>query len=283
MPCAEDAERRPVKLARAPGSLAACRSIPLPLPQRFLWRPVPAPASQPVELMTPTIDEVSKQERAPDHSSPQDQASDAQEPQEHQALTQMLTRAATALGANTLAVLILDTRSLDVLHCRTFAGELLSLPAPLPCALEVRLVLECGPSPLPERNPLARFFASTIAPSSLSFLVVPCRLRHCGIALVFGFETPQPAACSVPAHLADHLTLASVTAWSLHEITRLRAELRRANQSFAGRKLVDRAKAFLQSQRGLNEQEAYEYLRRLSRQRRIPLSKLAADLLGAPH
>ncbi|HEY4362136.1 MAG TPA: ANTAR domain-containing protein [Bryobacteraceae bacterium] len=222
--------------------------------------------------MTPTLEDVSNQDRA---SEP------LPEP-EHQALTQALAGAAAALGANTLAVLILDMRSLEIVHGRTLAGEILPLTAPFPCALEMRLMLESGAVPLAERNPLARFFASTIAPSSLSFLIVPWRVHHCGIALVFGFDAPQPSASSVPAHLADNLTLASVAAWSLHEITRLRRELRRVNQSFAGRKLVDRAKALLQSQRGMSEHEAYEFLRRLSRQRRIPLSKLAEDLLRAP-
>ena len=78
---------------------------------------------------------------------------------------------------------------------------------------------------------------------------------------------------------ADCLDLAALAAWSVEEVRRLRAELSSANCAFAGRKLVERAKLTLQSECGLNEQQAYEYLRRMSRQRRIPMSRLAQDLL----
>jgi AmiR/NasT family two-component response regulator len=41
------------------------------------------------------------------------------------------------------------------------------------------------------------------------------------------------------------------------------------------------SKGILQTEHGMNERQAYEYLRRTSRQRRIPLAQLAEDLLGA--
>jgi len=77
-----------------------------------------------------------------------------------------------------------------------------------------------------------------------------------------------------------------LAARSLKEVDRLRAELRAVNGRFAGRKLVERAKGVLQSQRGLDEPQAYEHLRRMSRQRRLPMAKLAEEILGAarsPH
>jgi hypothetical protein len=46
----------------------------------------------------------------------------------------------------------------------------------------------------------------------------------------------------------------------------------RANHHLAGRKPVERGRRLLQSERRMNERQAYEYLRRTSRQRRIPLA-----------
>jgi AmiR/NasT family two-component response regulator len=103
------------------------------------------------------------------------------------------------------------------------------------------------------------------------------------IAILFGFESAEPTCASVPAHLLDTLNLASAAAWLFSELSHLHEELRRANHRFAGRKLVERAKGILQNERGMTEQEAYEYLRRMSRQRRITLSTLAENLLSASH
>ena len=77
-----------------------------------------------------------------------------------------------------------------------------------------------------------------------------------------------------------------LAARSLKEVDRLRAELRAVNARFAGRKLVERAKCVLEAQHGMNEPQAYEHLRRMSRQRRIAMAKLAEEILGAarsPH
>jgi ANTAR domain len=226
--------------------------------------------------MTLSSDDILLPERAPEQQALEHQAP------EHQALELGLSRAAAGLGANTLAVLALEARSFEIVHRRPGVGETYPLSAPFPCALELRLALENGPAPVSGKKPLARFLTSAVAPTSNSFLLVPWRARHNGITLVFGFETPEPASSSIPAHLAESVNLASLAAWSLNEIARLRAELRHANRSFAGRKMVDRAKALLQSEHSMDEQQAYEYLRRMSRQRRITLSQLAEDFLGAP-
>jgi AmiR/NasT family two-component response regulator len=98
--------------------------------------------------------------------------------------------------------------------------------------------------------------------------------------IVFGFAQSDPPFSSVPAHILESVNLAAMAAWSAKEIARLRAELRAMNCQFAGRKMVERAKGILQTQHGMNEQQAYEYLRRMSRQRRVAMSKLAQDLVG---
>ena len=190
-----------------------------------------------------------------------------------------LARAAENLGANTLAVLLLESRSLEIAYLRTAAGEI-PPPDAVPCAPDICAALDSA-SRLGAHTSAARFLTSAVAPQALSFLLLPCGAPHSGITVVLGFEGPEPACAAIPANLIDSLSLASLAAWSLKEVSRLRLELRRANRSFAGRKFVERAKAILQSEHGMNEQQAYEYLRRTSRQRRIPLSQLAEDLLGA--
>jgi hypothetical protein len=125
--------------------------------------------------------------------------------------------------------------------------------------------MPAGPAPLPAGSAAARFLTSSLAPGANSFFLFPSWIEERRVAILFGF--------------ADCLNLAALAAWSVEEVRRLRAELRSANCAFAGRKLVDRAKLTLQSECGLNEHQAYEYLRRVSRQRRIPMSRLAQDLL----
>ncbi|HEV3332226.1 MAG TPA: ANTAR domain-containing protein [Bryobacteraceae bacterium] len=71
-----------------------------------------------------------------------------------------------------------------------------------------------------------------------------------------------------------------MAAWSVSEVLRLQAELALVNDRLGKRKLVERAKGMLQVERGLDEQQAYEHLRRLSRQRRVRMSEIARDLLG---
>jgi AmiR/NasT family two-component response regulator len=67
--------------------------------------------------------------------------------------------------------------------------------------------------------------------------------------------------------------------WSVKEIAMLRTELKAVTTRLAGRKLVERAKGVLQSDQGMSEERAYEYLRRLSRQRRITLTALAEEVI----
>ena len=245
-----------------------------------------------------------------------------------------LDRAATELGAATLAVLVLEAASLEIAYCRPSAAGVppqicdpsertapgargasqvaLSPAAPgclvrcvteerKGCGTHLRTISETGSrrtpfcaispemhqalvaesGPVPVDSAVARFLSSIVAPAAQSFLLFPWHARSRVVTIVFGFAEREPAHASVPAHVVESLNLAALAAWSVKEVTRLRAELRVVNGQFAARKLVERAKAALQAERGMSEQEAYEYLRKMSRQRRITLSKLAEDLLGA--
>jgi hypothetical protein len=168
-----------------------------------------------------------------------------------------LWRIAADLGANTLAVLVFEAASCEVAYCRTQEGEALRAPCRIPCRIEI----PSGPAPLNAGSIAARFLRSTVAPAANSFFVFPWG----GAAVLFGF--------------ADSLNLAALAAWSVEEVRRLRAELGSANRAFMGRKIVERARLTLQSECGMNERDAYEHLRRMSRQRRIPMSRLAEDFL----
>jgi hypothetical protein len=190
-----------------------------------------------------------------------------------------LARAATELGAKSLAVLVLEAASVEIAYRRTASGEVRA--GRIECrAVDVRAALSGGSGPAPAESPVAAFLTSAVAMDANSFLLFPWRARRGGVTIVFGFAERLPSHTSVPAHVVESLNLAALAAWSLQEVNRLHAELRLVNDRFSGRKLVERAKATLQAERGMNEPQAYEYLRRMSRQRRITMAKLAEDLLG---
>jgi response regulator NasT len=60
----------------------------------------------------------------------------------------------------------------------------------------------------------------------------------------------------------------------------LRRDLEKARADLAARKAVDRAKALLMKERGLEEGAAYRLLRKLSMDTGRPLGAVAADLLA---
>ena len=60
----------------------------------------------------------------------------------------------------------------------------------------------------------------------------------------------------------------------------LRQDLEKAKADLASRKTVERAKALLMKERGLDEDAAYRLLRKLSMDTGRPLGAVAADLLA---
>ena len=89
---------------------------------------------------------------------------------------------------------------------------------------------------------------------------------------------------SSPSH-ADFLRRLSVPLGTLLagglERDRLRAELEKVTQQLADRKLIDRAKGVLQARFAWTEEEAYLWLRRTSRSRRIALRDVAQEVIRA--
>lgn len=183
-----------------------------------------------------------------------------------------LKRASTELGAAALAVLVAEGCCVEVAY---------PAAAPLVLGAELRDGLIGASGAIPAGTALASFLASQISAGAISFLLFPWRTQRGVVTIVFGFAEGRPPLDSVPPHIAEKINLAALATWSAKEIARLRTELRAVNRQFAGRKLVERAKGILQTEHGLSEQQAYELLRKMSRQRRIAMAKLAEDLVGS--
>jgi hypothetical protein len=183
-----------------------------------------------------------------------------------------LKRASTELGAVALAVLMAEGCSVEVAY---------PAAAPLVLGTDLRDGLIAASGAITAGTALAAFLTSQVTAEAISFLLFPWRTQRRVVTIVFGFAESRPALDSVPPHIAEKINLAALAAWSAREIARLRAELRVVNRQFAGRKLVERAKSMLQTEQGMSEQQAYELLRKMSRQRRIAMAKLAEDLIGS--
>ena len=132
----------------------------------------------------------------------------------------------------------------------------------------------------PEDSPIAGFLRGAFQPGGASFLVFSWGMDRLNAVIAFGFarsSTPEGVALS---KMPCAVSLASVAAWSVCEVFRLHSELAIVHDRLGARKLIERAKGILQTERGLDEQEAYAHLRRLSRQRRMRMSEIATDLIG---
>jgi response regulator NasT len=96
----------------------------------------------------------------------------------------------------------------------------------------------------------------------------------------------QAVRAGVAAYVVDGLSVARVrsvleVAMSRFQLMNgLRQELEKAKADLASRKTIERAKALLMKERGLDEEAAYRLLRKLSMDTGRPLGAVAADLLA---
>lgn len=96
----------------------------------------------------------------------------------------------------------------------------------------------------------------------------------------------QAVLAGVSAYVVDGLAPARVrsvleVAMSRFQLmNQLRQDLEKAKADLASRKTVERAKAVLMKERGLDEEAAYRLLRKLSMDTGRPLGAVAADLLA---
>lgn len=135
--------------------------------------------------------------------------------------------------------------------------------------------------PVPAESAFGRFLSQD-APAAGSFLLVPWPEQPWKVAIAFGFSSKQPAPLDLSREAASTLHLAALATWIAWEIRSLRRELYVVSDRLGRRKLVERAKGMLQARHGWNEQQAYEHIRKLSRQRRKNMADTAQELLRSP-
>ena len=190
-----------------------------------------------------------------------------------------LNRAATELGAESVAVLLAVGPRVEVTYFWSRAGD----PAPSQGlqnaaqndleSIKTKLgLVEAG-------SPLAQLLREWISPNSQSFLLFPWQVQRRSISVVFCFTAATPPQRDLPDLIRERLDLIGLATWSVKEIARLRSELKIVTSRLAGRKLVERAKSAVQVDQGITEERAYDYLRQLSRRRRITLVALAEEVL----
>jgi hypothetical protein len=192
-----------------------------------------------------------------------------------------LNRSAAELGAEVVAVLFQDGPNVELTHFWSRSEGNPSAPAVLPARRDVPAAIG-KPSRLGEtENQLPLLLRDLICPNSGSVLPFQWQFRRQIVTVAFGFAAPVPPYSRIPESVAESLNLFGLATWSVKEVARLRVELATVNTRLSGRKLVERAKGMLQIERGFSEEEAYEYMRGLSRRRRITLGQLAEEVLGA--
>lgn len=189
-----------------------------------------------------------------------------------------LPMAATAVGAQSVSVFVLENHSLIrmLFGWPEFSRE---RGGALHLRSELYNSLETLNGSVPADSPLAQFLTSVCRPSAASFLVFPWGISRLTVIVAFGFASRLPPGACLPQEASGTVHLAQITTWCVHEICRLRSELGVANDRLGKRKLVERAKGLLQTERGFDEPQAYEYMRKLSRQRRVRMADIAKDLL----
>jgi hypothetical protein len=187
-----------------------------------------------------------------------------------------LHRAAVELGANAVAVFLAEGSQVEITY-RWNSGSTQSQAISHPLQ-DLSVALQKQSGPVDAGTPLAQLLRQSIWEHSLTFLLFPWRLRRRVVTVVFGFAAAHIHR-QVPDAIVETLNLIGLATWSVKEIARLRAELKTVNGRLAGRKLVERAKGILQADRGISEEQAYEYMRSASRRRRITLAELAEEVL----
>ncbi len=186
-----------------------------------------------------------------------------------------LGHVAAAIGAHSVSVMVLDEgKSLRVLYQwpETSAGV-------TGFSVKGDEVEWGGPwEGVIDRASAAGQFLGRVSGAADSFFLVPWPDRQLKVIVAFGMRSAEQHPL-LPDELSPTVHLAALAAWSTAEVGRLRRELSVVNERLGRRKVVERAKGLLQARNGWSEQQAYEELRKLSRQRRKTLADTAENLL----
>lgn len=185
-------------------------------------------------------------------------------------LNQALSQAAAEIGAHSVSVLLTD-KDQSIRSVYHWPESVAPEPAEFPGGGA------WSNDWVSAESALGHFLNRGGAPAR-AFLLVRWPELYWKVALAFGFASAETQA-RISSQLSITLHLAALAIWEADELRRLRRDLRVVNERLGHRKTVERAKGLLQSRHGWSEQQAYEHLRKLSRQRRKPMADTAQELL----
>jgi hypothetical protein len=185
---------------------------------------------------------------------------------------------ACEIGAASVSVwLVKNRRSIQVVHVWPNPGNPYTEVLQLEGALADALGDAAGY--VPESSPIAQYLHSKFPAGGASFFLYSWGTERFHTVVAFGFTARSPPEPVRMSGIPSIVKLTAVATWSVYECCRLHSELAIVNERLGKSKLIERAKGQLQMEHGLSEQQAYEHLRRLSRQRRMRISDIAKDLL----
>ena len=191
----------------------------------------------------------------------------------------ILTNAAVDIEASNAVVLLMEPFPL-IRPIYAWPDEFAPLNRDCEVDSELRAELKRLDNAVVTNGTIARFLSAISNQTAQSFLLLRWPEQGCcKVLTAFGYAAKSPVHCSLPSHISANLCVAAFAVWALQEIDRLRRELRTTAERLGHRKEIERAKGILQVRQGWTEQEAYEYLRKLSRQRRRSLSDTAEQIL----
>jgi hypothetical protein len=183
------------------------------------------------------------------------------------------------IGAASVSVLLVKNgRSIQVLYVWPKPGDQCAHVPRMESALPGGLRDLAGY--VPDHSPIARYLNKMFPAEGGSYLLFPWGTQRFHAIVAFGFTGGSPPEPRLASEIPPAVKLTSVATWSVFEVFRLHSELAVVNERLGQRKLIERAKGLLQLEHGLDERQAYEHLKKLSRQRRMRMSDIARNLLG---
>ena len=190
-----------------------------------------------------------------------------------------LTSVVREVGAHCVSVVLAENR--ESVRLIYHWPDSRTTPAEFPAGGNGAFAAEEWEGPVPAESSMGRFL-NQAAPAAGSFLLIPWPDRRWKVAIAFGFSSRQPAPLDISRETSSTLHLAALATWIASEVGKLRRELHVVSDRLGRRKLVERAKGMLQARHGWSEQQAYEHLRKLSRQRRENMANTAQEMLRGP-
>ncbi|HEY1240160.1 MAG TPA: ANTAR domain-containing protein [Bryobacteraceae bacterium] len=189
----------------------------------------------------------------------------------------VLNGAATAMGAGSVAVVLAEnSASIRLVYQWPDTDSQVKGEAPADFGGKGRQAAS-----LPQAA-IEQFLKERFGSATNSFVLVPWPSECTRIAIAFGFASAEAGRLAIPNETSATLRLAALTAWMSFEARRLRRDLTVVSERLGQRKIVERAKGLLQAQNEWTEPQAYEHLRKLSRQRRKPMAEVAQAVLRTP-